>query len=210
MTLDANPPLHFYSIQCVAIPTVSPQMTAFIITVLLCRDLQAFIHEYPFLLYFISRQQTCQLQITGEPIGQSGFAVALKKGAAWTERLSNEILTLKETGQLKDLDTKWLATTCLEKASTKFSPASLSLEYFGGLVLFVAITFVSMFLLLPLEYAYRRYPRKSIDALARKVSSWNNARKETLQDTATPSLRSVSSELNFISFDVERRPITII
>eukprot|EP00112_Aurelia_sp_Birch-Aquarium-sp1_P012003 Seg2519.5 transcript_id=Seg2519.5/GoldUCD/mRNA.D3Y31 product="Glutamate receptor ionotropic NMDA 1" protein_id=Seg2519.5/GoldUCD/D3Y31 len=169
--------------------------------------LQAFIHEYPFLLYFLSKQSKCELKITGQPIGQSGFALAFGKGSTWTDRFSYEILKLKESGALAELDKKWLATTCLEQ-SNLLMPESLSLEYFGGLVLVVAISFGAMFLMLPLEYAYRKYPRRPITAMINTYSIWRQARQRKESMKARPTLKSVSSESNFANLSYDSMQVT--
>ena len=159
------------------------------------------------MLYFLSKQSKCELKITGQPIGQSGFALAFGKGSSWTDRFSYEILRLKEAGALTELDKKWLAATCLEQSSL-LMPESLSLEYFGGLVLVVAISFGAMFLMLPLEYAYRKYPRRPINAMIDTYSVWRQARRRKESVKARPKLKSVSSESNFANLSYDSMQVT--
>lgn len=165
--------------------------------VLFFRELQAFIHEYPFLLYFLSKQSECVLKITGEPLGQSGFGIAMQKGSIWNDRFSYEILALKESRVLDEVDARWLARTCFEQASNLVAPDGLSLEYFGGLVLTVAIAFVALFFMLPLEFAYRRYHRIPINAAVNKVMGWHESRRQKESIKSRPTLKSISSETDF-------------
>ncbi len=124
----------------------------------------------------------------------------MQKQSRWTDRFSYEILRLKELGMLADLDKKWLSSGCSETARNLQAPDALSLEYFGGLVLFVSIAFIAMFLMLPLEFAYQRYHMIPINALVSRILRWRETRKEKESVRSRPTLKSVSSQNNLAEF----------
>ena len=140
---------------------------AMIVTVCLhFRKLQAFIDEYPFLQYYLSKQRSCILKVTREPIAQSGFAVVVKKGSPWKSHLSDHILKYKGEGTIEKLDKKWVAKVCTEKSD--ILPGKVPSSYFGGLIITLAI-FVSVSLtILIFEHIYQRYHCKM--GTARKVT----------------------------------------
>eukprot|EP00794_Sanderia_malayensis_P015932 gene15932-17533_t len=161
-------------------------------------ELQAFIHEYPFLLYFLSKQSECLLKITGQPIGQSGFGLAMQKQSLWRDRFSYEIVRLKEQGVLDDLDKKWLSSGCSDQSGNSFTPQAFSLKYFGGLVLVVSIAFCALLFMLPLEHAFHRYHKVPVRALSRIVSIWRESRQRKMTVQPRPSINSVTTEGNVI------------
>ena len=134
------------------------------------RKLQAFIDEYPFLQYYLSKQRSCILKVTREPIAQSGFVMVVKKGSPWKSHLSNYILKYKGEGTIEKLDKKWVAKVCTEKSD--ILPGKVPSSYFGGLIITLAI-FVSVSLTIRIfEHIYQRYHCKM--GTARKVTPRQN------------------------------------
>ena len=126
------------------------------------RQLQAFVHEYPFLRYYISKQRDCKLQLVGAPVAQASFGVAVRKGSSWKYRLSQSILKYKEGNKLTKLEAKWLTGAC-QLNTTSTTLESLQFTYFGGLYLILVTALGLSVFLLGLEHCCSRYHRHMTD-----------------------------------------------
>ena len=133
--------------------------------------LQAFIDEYPFLQYYLSKQRSCILRITREPIAESGFAMVVKKGTPWRSHLSNYILKYKGDGTMEKLNKKWLVSVCAENSDVL--PGKVPLGYFGGLIIALVILVGVSLTILIFEHLYRMYHLRLRSALFRKERTWS-------------------------------------
>lgn len=99
--------------------------------------MNVFFWDSPRLEYEASRD--CDLVISGETFGRSGYGIALQKNSFWTERVTLQLLRLLESGFMETLDNKWILRT--EKQCDKHLesfPTTLGLENMAGVFMLVA------------------------------------------------------------------------
>ena len=80
----------------------------------------------------------CDLVISGETFGRSGYGIALSKNSFWTERVTLQLLRLIESGFMETLDNRWILRT--EKQCDKHLesfPTTLGLENMAGVFMLV-------------------------------------------------------------------------
>ncbi|XP_010223784.1 PREDICTED: probable glutamate receptor [Tinamus guttatus] len=64
----------------------------------------------------------CNLIRAPEVITARGFGIATPRGSPWTKSLSISILTLRESGQLEQLRTKWWESRCRHQTRERWAP----------------------------------------------------------------------------------------
>ena len=57
--------------------------------------------------------------MVGDTFHRSGLAVALQKDSAWTEKISLQILKMRETGEMEQLDRDWIIIASCERGNNK-------------------------------------------------------------------------------------------
>lgn len=100
-------------------------------------DMNVFFWDSPRLEYEASRD--CDLVISGETFGRSGYGIALQKNSFWTERVTLQLLRLIESGFMETLDNKWILRTdkrCDKYLESSF-PTTLGLENMAGVFILV-------------------------------------------------------------------------
>ncbi|NWI10907.1 GLRK protein, partial [Crypturellus soui] len=95
----------------------------------------------------------CNLLRAPEVIGARGFGIATPKGSPWTKRLSVAILSLRESGQLEQLRTKWWESRCRRHTRERWAP--LPPNALTGLFLILGIGLAVGILLALLELSRR-------------------------------------------------------
>ncbi|ELU17492.1 hypothetical protein CAPTEDRAFT_164454 [Capitella teleta] len=58
---------------------------------------------------YLSNQRPCDLMTVGEVFAKRNFGMATPKGSNLTQKLDSEILRLRETGKIQELEDKWFA-----------------------------------------------------------------------------------------------------
>lgn len=99
--------------------------------------MNVFFWDSPRLEYEASRD--CDLVISGETFGRSGYGIALQKNSFWTERVTLQLLRLIESGFMETLDNKWILRTdkrCDKYLESSF-PTTLGLENMAGVFILV-------------------------------------------------------------------------
>ena len=139
-----------------------------------CSELNAFIHETPFLTYHSSKQSDCSLKIFGN-LNQGGYAFSVPKNSAWKQLLSQAVLKLKEQEVIEDLYKKWLPVSCTDN-STNSQYEPVQINYFGGLF-FILLLFllISMCLLGGEHFCYRHH-RRLINPIQDKMQVWRETK----------------------------------
>ncbi len=99
------------------------------------RKIQAFIWDSAQLDYETS--VNCDLMIVGDTFHRSGLAVALQKDSPWTEKISLEILKMRETGEMEQMDRDWVIVNTCERSDNK--PTTLGIASMAGIFITVAV-----------------------------------------------------------------------
>ena len=139
------------------------------------RTIQAFIGDYKFLSWHVSRDTNCELRSIKDSIPASGFGFVMNKKSAWTKYIDASILKRREGEQLIDIQKKWLGKVCKPTQFTS-TKKQLGINHFGGIVILLAGTLVMCFPLLLPEYLYYKYFRNRISNVIR-----NGLRKNSIQ-----------------------------
>ncbi|XP_063711164.1 glutamate receptor ionotropic, NMDA 1-like isoform X2 [Symsagittifera roscoffensis] len=116
-------------------------------------QLQAFIWDSAQLDYETSRD--CDLMMVGDTFQKSGLAVALQKDSAWTEKISLEILKMRETGEMEQMDRDWVIVNSCEMSDNK--PTTLGIDSMAGIFITVAIGVVLGGVCMVMERVYYRH-----------------------------------------------------
>ena len=114
-----------------------------------CRELQAFIAEYPVLQYYVSQHKKCLLGTIKTTNGQSSWNVAFKKNSPWKNIVSKKILEYKEKGLFDNIMTKWIQTRCISESAVHLTSQKYTIGHFSGLmILLCCFSILSVILLL--------------------------------------------------------------
>jgi ABC-type amino acid transport substrate-binding protein len=91
----------------------------------------------------------CNLTLVGLDFEPSAFGIVMPKQWLYAQALDVNILSLRESGVLNNLRTKWFAGKTCSDSSVADTSTSVSIEAIGGLFLtFVIISILSLFLFL--------------------------------------------------------------
>jgi glutamate receptor ionotropic, NMDA 1 len=121
-------------------------------------EIKAFIWDSARLEY--ESRYSCEFICTGELFGRSSYALALKKGNPWLNKLSQQILILHESGQMEEFDKKWILlnnTYCQQKEAN-----TLGLTNMAGVFMLVAGGIILGIFLIFIEIAYKKNKDKKI------------------------------------------------
>ncbi|CAF0713911.1 unnamed protein product [Brachionus calyciflorus] len=147
--------------------------------------IQAFIWDSARLEY--EARKSCDFITTGELFGRSSYALALKKGNPWLQKISLNILTLHENGFIEDLDKEWILlnnTSCQIRDS---SPSTLGLTNMAGVFMLVAGGIIVGIFLIFIEIAYKKRKDKKVrqhDISRNAFATWRkNVEKRKLRAT---------------------------
>ncbi|XP_048512589.1 glutamate receptor ionotropic, kainate 2-like [Athalia rosae] len=108
-------------------------------------DKYAFFMESSTIAYEAERK--CDLMMLGSLLDSKGYGIAMKKFSPYRSALSATILTLQETGVLKDLESKWWTQKrgggrCAEKKGGTSDAKALGTDNVGGVFLVLIIGIV--------------------------------------------------------------------
>uniref|UniRef100_A0AAN0LJ07 Glutamate [NMDA] receptor subunit 1 n=1 Tax=Polyphagotarsonemus latus TaxID=1204166 RepID=A0AAN0LJ07_9ACAR len=147
-------------------------------------DMNVFFWDSPRLEYEASRD--CDLVISGETFGRSGYGIALQKNSFWTERVTLQILRLIESGFMETLDNKWILRTDKQcDKDLEGFPTTLGLENMAGVFKLVGVGILVSCGLIFIEITYKRKRLNRIRSLTsakRCALTWRmkvKQRKET-------------------------------
>lgn len=114
-------------------------------------ELSAFIGDEPTLLYHISKQETCNLKLAGQPFFQSGFGVAFTKNSSLTDKLSKVLILYQELDTYRKLSQRWLSGACNSKTST-MTFKEMTIGDVGGVYIIILAGMFTSFLVLGFEF----------------------------------------------------------
>lgn len=101
----------------------------------------------------------CELSISGELFGRSGYAIGLPKGRPyWKDKVTMALLGMHEVGYMEDLDNKWILIPeeiCQSKKTENFPP-TLGLKNMLGVFFLVLAGIVGGIGLITFEMLYKR------------------------------------------------------
>ena len=123
--------------------------------------------------------------------------MAVTKGSPWKNLVSNYILKYREEGKIAELDKKWLAKLCTEESNVSHN--ELSLVYFGGLMIALAIFVGVSSIILIFEHLYVRSRLKPLISLFRKFTAWNQVRKAKKLCQLPPQKKPASNKISEFS-----------
>ncbi|XP_074598928.1 glutamate [NMDA] receptor subunit 1-like isoform X2 [Brevipalpus obovatus] len=133
--------------------------------------LNVFFWDSPRLEYEAAKD--CNLIISTETFGRSGYGIGLQKNSFWTQNVTLSILNMHESGFMESLDNKWILKgdqEC-EKEIGNF-PTTLGLTNMAGVFILVAAGIIAGFFFVPIEIYYKRQKAKRMRniALARRAA----------------------------------------
>ncbi|KAL8615464.1 hypothetical protein ACOMHN_053800 [Nucella lapillus] len=150
-------------------------------------ELQAFIWDSPRLEFEAAND--CDLTTAGDLFGRSGLGIGLRKDNLWTHPVSLAVLELHESGDMEELDNRWILvdskSQCPEGNS---APATLGLTNMAGVFMMVAGGIVAGVLLIFVEIAYKRHrglKEKELELARNAADRWrgNIEKRRTLRQT---------------------------
>jgi len=127
--------------------------------------LDAFIWDSPRLEY--EAAQDCDLTISGELFGRSGYAIGLQKNSFWTEKVTLALLQMHESGYMESLDNKWILLS--EKdcdSKNEHFPYTLGMKNMAGVFILVFSGIVVAFGLIVIEIIYKKRRARKLKRLA--------------------------------------------
>ncbi|CAG0880390.1 unnamed protein product [Darwinula stevensoni] len=139
--------------------------------------LNAFIWDSSRLEFEAARD--CRLITAGELFGRSGYAVGLRKGSPWTDRVTLAILDFHERGLMEDLDDIWVMKGIegSECGVEEKAPATLKLRNMAGVFMLVAAGIVGGVGLIIIEIIYKKHAIKKqhrMDLARSSVEKWRS------------------------------------
>ena len=89
----------------------------------------------------------CHFETRGNPWNPRGVGLALQKNSPYTSVLSENILFMRESGDLENMKRKWFVGNCSSKAGDSDEDESLQIADFGGvLLLYGGLVFLAVLL----------------------------------------------------------------
>ncbi len=117
-------------------------------------ELDAFIWDSPRLEY--EAAQDCELVLSGELFGRSGYAVGLQKNSWWTAKVTLALLRLHESGFMESLDNRWILGNEKDcESKMDHFPHTLGLKNMAGVFILVFSGIVLAFGLIVIEIIYK-------------------------------------------------------
>ena len=137
---------------------------------------EAIILDRQTLLYHISKQEKCKVQlIEKSSFISQGYGIAMSKGSKLQRKLSNLTRTYRDRGFFDELTEKWFRTPC--KINQEDNLSSLAPEKVGGafiillgMIAFSCMIFLYECLVHSAESRRRRYQVENCRERSRKIS----------------------------------------
>ncbi|KAH9398639.1 Glutamate receptor ionotropic, NMDA 1 [Tyrophagus putrescentiae] len=137
-------------------------------------ELDAFIWDSPRLEY--EAAQDCELVLSGELFGRSGYAVGLQKNSWWTAKVTLALLRLHESGFMESLDNRWILGNEKDcESKMDHFPHTLGLKNMAGVFILVFSGIVLAFGLIVIEIIYKKRKSRKIHRLS--IAKRSNRRK---------------------------------
>ncbi|RWS31910.1 hypothetical protein B4U80_10436 [Leptotrombidium deliense] len=140
-------------------------------------ELNVFFWDQPRLEYEAAAD--CNLVISGETFGRTGYGVGLQKNSFWTERVTLVTLDATESGFMESLDNKWILkgdSDCENKEKENF-PTTLGLQNMAGVFMLVAAGIVGSIGLIVIEIGYKRRRARrmrQVTSVKKAVQKWKS------------------------------------
>ncbi|KAJ6222112.1 hypothetical protein RDWZM_000657 [Blomia tropicalis] len=132
---------------------------------LLKGELDAFIWDSPRLEY--EAAQDCELAISGELFGRSGYGIGLQKNSFWTNEVTLALLRMHESGFMETLDNRWILGSEKEcDAKIESFPNTLGMKNMAGVFILVFSGIVISFGLIVVEIIYKKRKLRKIQRLS--------------------------------------------
>ncbi|RWS11095.1 glutamate [NMDA] receptor subunit 1-like protein [Dinothrombium tinctorium] len=118
----------------------------------------------------------CNLVISGETFGRTGYGIGLQKNSFWTHRTTLEILNATESGFMETLDNKWILKSekgCENKL--EHFPTTLTMENMAGVFMLVAAGILTSIGLIIIEIGYKRRKARrlqKVKSVKKAVQKW--------------------------------------
>lgn len=127
-------------------------------------ELDAFIWDSPRLEY--EAAQDCELVISGELFGRSGYGVALQKNSFWTGEVTLALLRMHESGFMESLDNKWVLSNDKDcESKLEQFPYTLGMKNMAGVFILVFSGIITSFGLIVIEIIYKKRKARKIKRL---------------------------------------------
>lgn len=136
-------------------------------------DLKVFFWDQPRLEYEVGLD--CQLVISGETFGKTGYGVGLQKNSLWTEKVTLVILDAIESGFIEMLDHKWILKEKGCETKNENFPTTLGLENMAGVFMLVGAGIIGSFGLIVIEIGYKRRKARrlrQVTSVKKAVTKW--------------------------------------
>lgn len=118
-------------------------------------ELDAFIWDSPRLEY--EAAQDCELVISGELFGRSGYGIGLQKSSFWTDEVTLALLRMHESGFMESLDNRWILTNDKDcDSKTEHFPYTLGMKNMAGVFILVFSGIVIAFGIIVIEIIYKK------------------------------------------------------
>ncbi|XP_066933067.1 glutamate receptor ionotropic, NMDA 2B-like [Clytia hemisphaerica] len=119
--------------------------------------LDAFLYDYDFLVWYVSRDRQCELKVRKDTLITSGLGFAFRKDFKWWSNFNQAVLRYRENDELQNIHSKWFFNGGCNNDGPETPKIRLGINHFGGLILLlIGCVVVSFPLLLP-EHLYFRY-----------------------------------------------------
>lgn len=122
-------------------------------------EINAFIYDSARLEYEAS--QDCELFISSEQFGRSGYGVGLIRNSFWTERVNEAILSMHERGFMERLDNEWILNPNPECVNRDSIRSTLGLKNMAGVFILVGLGIVGGIGLIMVEMIYKKQQNKA-------------------------------------------------
>ncbi|KAJ6220409.1 hypothetical protein RDWZM_006221 [Blomia tropicalis] len=129
-------------------------------------NLKAFIWDSSRLEYETAKD--CELSISGEHFGRSGYAIGLRKGQStyWKDRVTLQLLGMHEVGFMEDLDNKWiLLDKKICETKTENFPPTLGLKNMAGVFILLTAGIIGGIALIMFEIFYKQHQTRKLKRL---------------------------------------------
>ena len=134
------------------------------IDALLKGELDAFIWDSPRLEY--EAAQDCELVISGEPFGRSGYGIGLQKNSFWTDKVTLALLLMLESGFMESLDNRWILNEKECEGKLEHFPYTLGMKNMAGVFILVFTGIFLAFGLIVIEIIYKKRKSRKIRRLS--------------------------------------------
>ncbi|XP_065321168.1 glutamate [NMDA] receptor subunit 1-like [Gordionus sp. m RMFG-2023] len=144
--------------------------------------LQAFIWESSRLQYEVSKD--CNLVISPQIFGMSGYGIAMKRGNLWLPLISKAILNFHETGIMEKIDKEWInvknvSSNCKVKENQR---ATLGVSNMLSVFILIFAGILVGYGMLSIEIIWKKYQNKKKRRYALAQSYFERWRINTLRN----------------------------